>query len=358
MSRVEWFPDGSRILFTASRCSVAQNCGLQTVSPEGGDITPYDIVGGHWGSDIAWSPYGQPIAYIWAGGSVHTVNPDGSGHGELLPEFSFVDSLDWSPDGGRLATFKGTVPTGLKILEWPSGELRDVPNGQTASQPTWSPDNTHFAFSENGRIGTMGTDGTNKTLISSGPADRDPDWQTLDPVPLPPGYARPKAAHVFKLPRAGLQGMSAGGCQPRAWAAARPPVMQPAGALVAVPDSWNRRLKRAPDAFSGWANLRTLRGDPDTPADEADVAIEFSMEDVRCRIVEVEEHPYPCSGGPLSDYLGEVELKATIRLTDKPPTGVRTGTMRDMTVRRRVTCEWTPDDPVGALARSTRALTR
>ena len=72
------------------------------------------------------------------------------------------------------------------------------------------------------------------------------------------------------------------------------------------------------------------------------------MEDVRCRIVEVEEHPYPCNGGPLSDYLGDVELKTTIRLTDKPPTGVRTGTMRDMTLRRRTTCEWTPDDPVGS----------
>ena len=344
---IEWYPDGSRILFRALRCTGEPDlCGFYSVDPDTGVITPYNIVGGHWGQELAWSPYGQPIAYIWAGGSVHTIDPDGWGHGELLPEFSFVDSLDWSPDGGRLATYQGGS---LKILEWPSGELRGVPNGAGAFEPTWSPDATRFAFADNGRIGTMRTDGTDKTLISSGPGDRDPDWQTLDPVAVPAGYARPKAAHVFKtfLVPAYRECPAADANRthgpPLAHPSCNPPQVTSPYLTVGTADSNGQ-----PTRFLGWANFRTLRGDPDTPTDEADVAIELSMEDVRCRIGEVEEYPYPCSGGPLSDYLGEVELKATIRLTDKPLTGVRTGTMRDMTVRRRVPCEWTPDDPVGS----------
>ena len=41
VSRVEWFPDGSRILFYASCGDSHPLCGWFTVSPEGGDITPF-----------------------------------------------------------------------------------------------------------------------------------------------------------------------------------------------------------------------------------------------------------------------------------------------------------------------------
>ena len=45
-------------------------------------------------------------------------------------------------------------------------------------------------------------------------------------------------------------------------------------------------------------------GDPGTPADEADVAFEFRLSDVRV-------------AGTLADYSGEVQPRATMRMTDR-----------------------------------------
>lgn len=97
--------------------------------------------------------------------------------------------------------------------------------------------------------------------------------------------------------------------------------------------------------------MLTLRGDPATATDEADVAIDVSMTDVRCRF-EVIEDPemegYPCRAGALADYSGEVQLRTTIRITDKPPTGPRTGTVQDLTLPVEVPCSATPANVAGS----------
>ena len=58
--------------------------------------------------------------------------------------------------------------------------------------------------------------------------------------------------------------------------------------------------------------LSTMRGDPATTADEADVVTRVSLSDVRCRLALAE-----CAGDALSDYLGSLHLVATIRVTDR-----------------------------------------
>ena len=47
------------------------------------------------------------------------------------------------------------------------------------------------------RIVTMRIDGSDRTALTAGPDDRSPDWQPVNPTPVPSGYPRPKAAHVL-----------------------------------------------------------------------------------------------------------------------------------------------------------------
>ena len=192
-------------------------------------------------------------------------------------------TLDWSPDGGRLV-FNDGLGT-VKTAEWPSGEIRAVPNSAPGGMPTWSPDGTRLAFTAGGQIGTMRTDGTDRQTHSSGPGDLDPDWQPLDPVAVPPGYVRPKAAHVLKvflvpayeecLP---VDTNRAHG-PPLAHPACNPPRLSSPYLTVGTADSNGQ-----PTLFLGSVNFRTVRGDPSTTEDEADVAIELSMVDVRCSV--------------------------------------------------------------------------
>jgi hypothetical protein len=53
-------------------------------------------------------------------------------------------------------------------------------------------------------------------------------------------------------------------------------------------------------------------GNSATTADEADVQIDATLTDVRCRIAMARY----CAGGALSDYLGKLELAPVIRMTD------------------------------------------
>jgi hypothetical protein len=64
--------------------------------------------------------------------------------------------------------------------------------------------------------------------------------------------------------------------------------------------------------------FRTVAGDPTTTADEADVRVDATLTDVRCRIA---LSGY-CTGGALSDYLGGLELAPVIRITDRRSGGL------------------------------------
>ena len=243
VEEIEWFPDGSQILFLVRACHhEGRPCGLNSVDPDTGVITPYPCFC-TVGTDVSWSPYGEPLAFGW-GYTTQTMNPDGTGLADLLP-FD-AGPIDWSPDGGRFVFSDGLGV--VRTAAWPSGEIQVVPNTSRDGEPTWSPDGTRFAVANASGIETIKIDGADRTTVA-GPG-RDPDWQTLDPVPVPPGYPRPKAAHVlrtFLVPAS--QGVCTGRRQRHARAAAGPPFMRPAADDVAVPDSRNRRLERAADAF-------------------------------------------------------------------------------------------------------------
>jgi hypothetical protein len=56
---------------------------------------------------------------------------------------------------------------------------------------------------------------------------------------------------------------------------------------------------------------------PATPGDEADVQVDATLSDVRCRIA---LSGY-CSGGAMSDYLGSLQLAPVLRITDRQSGG-------------------------------------
>jgi hypothetical protein len=150
------------------------------------------------------------------------------------------------------------------------------------------------------------------------------------------GYPRPKAATPLYAPlvpvykecvtpnRVHSDPLSFGSCNP--------PEQASDYLTVGTPDA-----NLQPAKSVGSVRLRALLGDPDTPADEADVGVSVSITDVR-------------SKSDLSDYTGEVQVKTSIRLTDGAtgPGSNESGTVGDFDFPFAVPCTDTPDTTVGA----------
>jgi len=86
-------------------------------------------------------------------------------------------------------------------------------------------------------------------------------------------------------------------------------------------------------------------GIPATPEDEADVALEFKLSDVRDKTT-------------LADYTGELQPRATVRMTDRRngPAANETGTVEDLVLPATVPCAPTLDAGIGAACNLTTTL--
>ena len=86
-------------------------------------------------------------------------------------------------------------------------------------------------------------------------------------------------------------------------------------------------------------------GNPATPEDDADVALEFKLSDVRDK-------------STLLDYTGELQPRATVRMTDRRngPAANETGTVEDLVLPATVPCAVTPDATIGATCNLTTTL--
>ena len=109
---------------------------------------------------------------------------------------------------------------------------------------------------------------------------------------------------------------------PLAFGACAPP--QPASdqLTVGTPDANGE----AP-GFTGSARLSVIVGNPQTPADEADVRLTISLRDVRRR-------------ADLADYQGELRWRSSLRVTDRAngPGADEAGTGQDTTFEVTVPC--------------------
>jgi hypothetical protein len=109
---------------------------------------------------------------------------------------------------------------------------------------------------------------------------------------------------------------------------------------VGTPDA-NGKLAQSVGAVV----LRTRVGDPATTADEADVALDASLTDVR-------------NASSLSDYAGALELGLDMRITDRQSgtSGADPATVEDVALSIAVPCAATPDSADGAACRVTTSL--
>ena len=164
------------------------------VGPGGGEVFLVDSDGGNltrltadgeWDIQPAWAPGGNAIAFAREGGwfdfDVFALGRDvglrrvtSSGHAERPT---------WSPDGTRIAysdDFGGDAELYVVTADG-SGRTRLTTELGFDGEPAWSPDGTRLAFTSerdgNAEIYLVDADGSNPTNLTSDPAqDYDPVW--------------------------------------------------------------------------------------------------------------------------------------------------------------------------------------
>ena len=160
---------------------------------------------------------------------------------------------------------------------------------------------------------------------------------TLDQVAaIAGGHVRPKAASPVRVALVPAYTPCASPNRihgpPLAHGSCAPPAQRSAELTVGTADANGEVAKSV-----GLLRMRTLTGDPGTPADEADVRLSVSLTDVRRR-------------AGLGDYGGELEARTSLRLTDKlnGPAQDESATMSDFAFEWVVPCAPTADTSVGS----------
>jgi hypothetical protein len=327
-----WAPDGNRLV-SARLVPTADPrfpCSYLVVATVAGGETPLDPTPGCERTP-EWSPLGNRIAFALRSNGVYTVDPDGSGIFEVN---AFGDDPHWSPGAVWLGI--GEYAHGLDGTRY---EFR-------TGGAKWSPDGSRLVFGfedvvhVNERLGDRQMPAADIEAL-----EKDPDWQPLPPPPPHPGYARPRGAtpmHMSLVPTyRGCDAPDRTHGPPLAFGSCSDPVPASDHLTVGTADSNGQ-----PSKFIGSVRFEVLLGDPGTAADEADVALEVTITDVRCRSA-----VQACTGAALSDYTGALEAVLPLRITDRFNSGLGTqpGTAdAPFQSRIRVPCAATADTSAGS----------
>jgi hypothetical protein len=342
-----WSPDGTRLTYY-------RGGEVWTIRADGSDIrqiTPPDPpdCSYYYGSPIAWSPDGTQIWADGGGGCFDHdysfdvfIRPDDGGIVHY-PRSDFDYGQDWSPDAQKLligsdgysvALFWVRVGGGYQELTPGTGEYED---GGAA----WSPDGTTVVF---GRYYFDGSpaeaylvdaaDGGNlRPLGGPHPAACCYSWQ---PIPIN-HYARPKGASPTRVSLVPAYQPCTSPNRthgpPLAFGSCNPPTRVPGQLTIGTFDANGQ-----PANSVSYIRINPIRGNPFTPADEADVRMRGTINDIRL-------------ASDLSDYTGNVSARLTIQITDRDntpsPGGPGAATVQEFTHSQPLGCAATADTTVG-----------
>jgi len=170
VSAAEWSPDGKEIVgasMSGLLIQKADGSGERTISTS---ASPIGILG--WSSTGTIAFAASDLAggfYIW------TIRPDGSGERRVTLGFSGA----WSPDGRRLAVFRGVNWPAPIVVVREDGTEDAVLTQRGESTPAWSPDGSKIAFRAGNRLHIAKASGGKNTV---GPTI-GPSWGSPEEIP-------------------------------------------------------------------------------------------------------------------------------------------------------------------------------
>jgi hypothetical protein len=339
-----WSPDGTRIAYGDGRH-------IWTIKPDGTDAqritqdpTNPDCFS-TYGAPI-WSPDGMSFTsngYSYCFEHEYSVSMivDLAGnrtHSWFTSGFEYL--VDWSPDSHQVLFGTDGPDSGQGMyrvnLDGGGAQLTD---GTYYDSGAWSPDGERIVLSRSdgsdARLYIIDADdGSNMVPLSEGDASEGgANWQ---PIPIN-GYPRPKGTYPLELSLVpAYQPCTAPNRThgpPLAFPSCAPPQRSPGQLTVGTADSNQRPTKSV-----SIIRLRALPGIPSTPADEADIALSGTVNDVRL-------------ASDLSDYTGTLEARMSLRITDKDntphPGGPGAATVQDITYSFPIPCSATADTTIG-----------
>jgi WD40-like Beta Propeller Repeat len=300
---------------------------------------------------LARAPDGSKVAFMdgWTVpvGGIQMANPNGSDIA-TVPNTTAVAQprgLDWSPDAQRLV-FSGEQSgvRGLFTIKRDGSDLRRLttdPDGYFDITPAWAPDGSKIAFIRRQgfqsptELMVVGVGGGSPTALpAAGTAAYDPDWQ---PIPINT-YPRPKGASPTRVSLVPAYARCTSGNRahgpPLGFPSCNPPTRVPGQLTIGTFDANGQPAKSV-----SYIRINPIRGNPATPADEADVRMRGTINDVRL-------------ASDLSDYTGDVAARLSIRITDRDntpsPGGPGAATVQDFTHSQPLPCAATADTTVGS----------
>jgi WD40-like Beta Propeller Repeat len=300
-----WSPDGTKIVFASDRSTPGGNLSDLIVMNADGtnqvNVTNTPTVDEDYPS---WSPDGTKFV-LSRDGDIATMATNGTGVVPLTATERTEFEPDWSPNQTQIVFRTGVNADDdiVKMNANGSGLVNLTTGPEVDEHPVWSPAGDKIAFAKGAfsaaEIWVMNPDGTGQTRLTNNTfLDAQPSWQ-----PLLQGYVRPKTTGRFRasLVPAYQACTSANRTHgpPLAHPSCAPPVMVSPNLTVGTADS-----NGLPTGGVSSLIARVFRGDPATPADEADLKITTRLRDLFRR-------------SDMTEYAGEVRVEIGVRLTDR-----------------------------------------